>query len=720
MKIANYFQSSRKEKMSRIFGVFSHPIIISTIATAIVIILLPIRFPKATIKVIEFQKLESSGSVVYYDDIDGNGYSDLIVARNNSIGNSGVSLKLLPMHYSQQWNFYGKLDFDNDSFLMTGDYDNDGKKEIFLFTVSNDSIFLNGVSLNQPFIKKRFICKALVVKGRIDATFYRMQMEDLNNDGYKELIFGIMTGFSLYPRNVFAYDIKNDELTSSPKNGFNITGVTQSDLIGDGKKESLFNGYTSENISDSKYKLDYEYSDDKVWLEVLDHRLQFLFPPVMIPDSSGGYETFALKSNSTNKKLFVWAVTLLNKKKVGRLMEFDIKGQKLKEKTLSDFEPDIGAHAFALNDHGEQKICIYTQNGKAFIYDTNFNLQKVNSVPSGSELLCMDIDQDNKDKVIFINYPNNSLSIARNDFSDLVEVNVKLTDQNRTTLTLKRNPVAPPIISLSTGSMSYLIDYHANIYAYYAQWGLNAGIFILILSFTLIVRRIQKHQLQKTFNIERKITELQLMSIKNQLDPDSTYNSINMISASILEDDREQAHQNILRLSKLIRSSIDNADEFFRSLEKELEFVENYLELVKSKKDNSFQFSVEVTPQVDLSWQVPKMIIQVYVENAINYGIIPKKENGKLSIKVSSDDKKLFLVIEDNGVGRQKSIQMGMASQSRGLKAMEQYFELNYKITSQKIDSETIDLYDSDGKPSGTRVCLSISNPIKYFPDSKT
>ena len=100
-------------------------------------------------------------------------------------------------------------------------------------------------------------------------------MDDLNGDGYKELIFGITTGFSIFPRNIYAYDIVHDTLISSPKSGFSFQEIRQQDINGDGKNEILLTGYSPGNT-----KSDYPYNDSSCWLMVLDRKLDFLFKPI--------------------------------------------------------------------------------------------------------------------------------------------------------------------------------------------------------------------------------------------------------------------------------------------------------------------------------------------------------------------------------------------------------------------------------------------------------
>ena len=153
-----------------------------------------------------------------------------------------------------QWNFSGKW-YD---IIETGDYNNDGEDEIFLFSAKEDSILLHGYSLfnNELIFNDKFIAKGNPSLN-IPANVNKGKLIDVNNDGYKEVVFAIMTSFLLAPRALYAYDIKNDTLITSENYGSWRNELYFCDINGDNKEEIL-SGSTSPGNSNSTGTWDHD------------------------------------------------------------------------------------------------------------------------------------------------------------------------------------------------------------------------------------------------------------------------------------------------------------------------------------------------------------------------------------------------------------------------------------------------------------------------------
>ncbi len=160
------------------------------------------------------------------------------------------------------------------------------------------------------------------------------------------------------------------------------------------------------------------------------------------------------------------------------------------------------------------------------------------------------------------------------------------------------------------------------------------------------------------------------------MEPHFTFNVLNSISAVIMSEDRIQANTFLARFSVLIRNILDSSDKITRSLEKEIEFVKNYLELQKFRYKNRFDFSIEIDEEIDTTMPVPKMIIQTYAENAVKHGLFPLEKKGKLTIVITSTDDFFTICVEDNGIGRKKAAENKTKSTGKGMKIMKQYFEV--------------------------------------------
>jgi hypothetical protein len=148
-------------------------------------------------------------------------------------------------------------------------------------------------------------------------------MDDLDGDGNKELIFGISSGFSLYPRNVYAYYIDQDSLVSSPTSSYHIKGIVQADITGNGKREILLHGYASSNIDVQNAT----YHDHTNWLMVLNQNLGFLFEPL---DLGGRYEScFVFRSVIDNRPIISVSVANWRNRQSAKHYRFDHTGAML-------------------------------------------------------------------------------------------------------------------------------------------------------------------------------------------------------------------------------------------------------------------------------------------------------------------------------------------------------------------------------------------------------
>jgi LytS/YehU family sensor histidine kinase len=136
--------------------------------------------------------------------------------------------------------------------------------------------------------------------------------------------------------------------------------------------------------------------------------------------------------------------------------------------------------------------------------------------------------------------------------------------------------------------------------------------------------------------------------------------------------------------------------------------VKNYLELQKIRFKDKFDYSVSVGTNIAPDTQVPKMIIQTFAENAVKHGLMHRMKDGRLDIIVENADTCLQIVIEDNGVGRERAVELNTGSTGKGLKIINQIVALYKKLYNTEITQEIIDLTDENGNSSGTRVILHI------------
>lgn len=214
---------------------------------------------------------------------------------------------------------------------------------------------------------------------------------------------------------------------------------------------------------------------------------------------------------------------------------------------------------------------------------------------------------------------------------------------------------------------------------------------------------------------ERRVIEAKLQALRLQMKPHFIFNSLNSIHGFILLHKSKEAGAYLSKFSRLMRIALYHSRSSFISLRDELRFLELYLELEALRFDHSFScdIRVDVSASQD-SIQLPSMLVQPYVENAIHHGL-RSRDSGRLQIIFETPEPgQLRCTIEDNGIGRAAA----RAMQSRrddhqpiGTSVTGQRLELLNSFLKKKFSVEIVDMYDSDGTAAGTRVILSISLP---------
>jgi LytS/YehU family sensor histidine kinase len=223
----------------------------------------------------------------------------------------------------------------------------------------------------------------------------------------------------------------------------------------------------------------------------------------------------------------------------------------------------------------------------------------------------------------------------------------------------------------------------------------------------VLVRKFQQIQIRQKTEAEQKITDLQLRIVRNQLDPHFTMNAVNSVIAGITAINSGDAKAQLMHFSALHRSLLLDSDRTRRSLKEEIGFTENYLALEKFRFGERFEYLIDIDPAVDIHAEVPKMMLQVYVENALKHGILPLQKKGLLVIRIKGTDP-LSVEIRDNGVGRKAAANRNGDDTGMGMQAMEQSFALFGKLGLGKMTAAIDDLYDDSGNPAGTSVVITI------------
>jgi ligand-binding sensor domain-containing protein len=214
---------------------------------------------------------------------------------------------------------------------------------------------------------------------------------------------------------------------------------------------------------------------------------------------------------------------------------------------------------------------------------------------------------------------------------------------------------------------------------------------------------------QKT-EFEKQLAEIKLKALVSQMNPHFIFNCMNSIQAMILSDQNMQASTYLTKLSRLVRSVLENSVKTFIPLNDVIENLKLYLELESIRFDQQFNFTI-TTEGVDIySIELPSMLIQPYVENSIWHGLLKKEGEKNIYIRFYQKGKYLVCEVEDNGIGRNKANELNLRKQHKSLGTMitREMFETLHKIKDTSYQVNTLDLYDEQHQPGGTKVIIEM------------
>lgn len=257
---------------------------------------------------------------------------------------------------------------------------------------------------------------------------------------------------------------------------------------------------------------------------------------------------------------------------------------------------------------------------------------------------------------------------------------------------------------------------------FYKRWWFISLITVVIgmVAFLLFKMRLnqvqQKNQiLQEKLNLEKQLHESSLAAIKSQMNPHFLFNALNTIQSFIYTNEKEAASSYLVDFSELTRKILEMSNQTTIVLSEELEALRLYLKLEKMRFEEDFEFEIDTSELPHESFQIPSMLIQPYVENAIKHGLLHKKGKKKVRLKFSVSKNVLEVWIIDNGIGMEASKKINAVRnpkhQSFATDANQKRFELLNKLSEGKIGVEIRELTDTNGLVSGTTVKLSI--PVK-------
>lgn len=242
-------------------------------------------------------------------------------------------------------------------------------------------------------------------------------------------------------------------------------------------------------------------------------------------------------------------------------------------------------------------------------------------------------------------------------------------------------------------------------------------ILFILLAFGIVFLFYNRLQLKKTLTLQKELAEYEQKALHLQMNPHFVFNCLGSISSFIVQNGTDSAIKYLSKFSKLMRLTLEYSKESLIPIDKEIESLQNYLELEQLRFNKKFDFKITKNNDLEDDMALPPLLLQPFVENAIIHGLIPKKERGYIDIDFSIEDQSLICKIIDNGIGfnKSKELKENLVSvhKSMALDITRKRLEMMEAITAKTSHVEIEERIDQNGEIIGTVVVLKL--PIQYI-----
>lgn len=239
-------------------------------------------------------------------------------------------------------------------------------------------------------------------------------------------------------------------------------------------------------------------------------------------------------------------------------------------------------------------------------------------------------------------------------------------------------------------------------------------LFLTLATAFFINKSIQAKKNKTEFSFKQKIAESQIQSLRAQMNPHFIFNCLNSIENFMMQNEKRKASDYLHKFALLIRTILESSRNELTTVSLDMEALQLYIDLEQMRFNNKFCYQENIDPQLlKGDYNVPSLLIQPYVENAIVHGIAHSdKTDLKLTVSATLENDYIKYVIEDNGIGRNQSANYNKLNKlhhkSVGLKITEDRIYLFNQDQNFDEYITIIDLYNSNNKPLGTRVEVKI------------
>ncbi len=235
-------------------------------------------------------------------------------------------------------------------------------------------------------------------------------------------------------------------------------------------------------------------------------------------------------------------------------------------------------------------------------------------------------------------------------------------------------------------------------------YSLIGGLLLLLITALLMFKYIRQQRLANNL--------LALKSLRSQMNPHFIFNALNSVNSFIASNDERTANKYLTDFSLLMRAVLENSEEDFIPLEKEIKLLELYTKLEHFRFQDKFDYNIQIDENINVQdFVIPPMLLQPYIENAVWHGLRYKKSKGHLEVGIIQTKlDEIKITIADDGIGRKKSKALKTEHQqkqnSKGMGNIKKRVSILNEMYKDKVDVFVDDFQDLED--TGTKVIVTL------------
>jgi tetratricopeptide (TPR) repeat protein len=238
----------------------------------------------------------------------------------------------------------------------------------------------------------------------------------------------------------------------------------------------------------------------------------------------------------------------------------------------------------------------------------------------------------------------------------------------------------------------------------------------VLLLLGLVFVTYNRLQIKRRLTLQKEVAEYEQKALHLQMNPHFVFNCLGSISSFIVQNGTDSAIKYLSKFSKLMRLTLEYSKGQLIPIDKEIESLQNYLELEQLRFNKKFEFSIHTSEAIEDDMALPPLLIQPFVENAILHGVVPKEGDGTIDIRFDVVGNQLSCTIQDDGIGftrskalKEKSV---TAHQSMALEITRKRLEIIEATTAGKANVTIREIFENNAV-TGTKVTLLL--PLQYM-----